>query len=690
MKEAATIKARRLASPWRRPVRAPRSERKRRLAFGALERRGLQQDYAQSVKSSILSYYQSQNSSRVASLTRGKLCDQAEVDARVAYYIATADADYAFNLAEIDAKEFALSMKLDLLAIWSRYVINQNWTYDTIKYGGYDSLTYSMIEPNHTYNIATAAFYGGAVTTIPTATSLDTVTIEGFSGTSPTQIANMSLATDALMWFGYNAYTLWSAFQNLNGALQSMSIKNAELEAESSKATAKSAYVSTYTTLYGAEAAAQLNDHDAALVAEHNAEKTLHLALMNATETAYNGELNAIVTNDATSAFVDYLNASIGHALTYARTAASAFGDLQIGNRQGRGASEVAWATNMKSLRNQYMTSATSALGDYAASLTDAYSDYVSAAFSALTTAESSYFNAFKTYSINALNEDSDYVHALYVAGKTRALARLDALIAELTANYAKEAELTGSRSDAYVQKTGAAQGCVYSTQFAEYRRGYSVTTATYSERNAYFDGIVSASNQIVALKNAADSEDASLATQNEATLTATKSANEATRENAEAAADDAYSLTVENAWKDAYLAQLALGVTLKDAYEATAATFNGALDAAAGDLRDAAFAAWDELDAEFEEYARILNYQDMRANLGLTVPADAFEDPIFFDFEVCFVAGTPILMADGSKKPIEEIQPGDVVLAADHLSPEGTPAPACVIMTRNTIRSRE
>ena len=93
MKEAPKTKARRLASPWRRPVRAPRSERKRRLAFGALERRGLQQDYAQSVKSSILSYYQSQNTSSVSSLTRGKLCDQAEVDARVAYYIATADAD---------------------------------------------------------------------------------------------------------------------------------------------------------------------------------------------------------------------------------------------------------------------------------------------------------------------------------------------------------------------------------------------------------------------------------------------------------------------------------------------------------------------------------------------------------------------------------------------------------------------
>ena len=125
----------------------------------------------------------------------------------------------------------------------------------------------------------------------------------------------------------------------------------------------------------------------------------------------------------------------------------------------------------------------------------------------------------------------------------------------------------------------------------------------------------------------------------------------------------------------------MALGVTLKDAYELTATTFNSAIETAASDLRDAAFAAWDELDSEFEEYARVLNYQDIRANSGLTVPADAFDDPIF-DFDVCFVAGTPILMADGTKKPIEEIQPGDLVLAADHLNPEESPAPARVVRT--------
>ncbi len=36
-------------------------------------------------------------------------------------------------------------------------------------------------------------------------------------------------------------------------------------------------------------------------------------------------------------------------------------------------------------------------------------------------------------------------------------------------------------------------------------------------------------------------------------------------------------------------------------------------------------------------------------------------------DAEVCFVTGTPILMTDGTSKPIEQIHPGDMVLSVDH-----------------------
>ncbi|MBR0226233.1 MAG: hypothetical protein IJL92_09270, partial [Thermoguttaceae bacterium] len=55
------------------------------------------------------------------------------------------------------------------------------------------------------------------------------------------------------------------------------------------------------------------------------------------------------------------------------------------------------------------------------------------------------------------------------------------------------------------------------------------------------------------------------------------------------------------------------------------------------------------------------------------------FTNPTF-DYEVCFVAGTPVLMADGSRRAIETLRPGDLVLAADQLNPESAPAPAKVV----------
>ena len=63
----------------------------------------------------------------------------------------------------------------------------------------------------------------------------------------------------------------------------------------------------------------------------------------------------------------------------------------------------------------------------------------------------------------------------------------------------------------------------------------------------------------------------------------------------------------------------------------------------------------------------------------GGEVEPDAFENPTE-DFEVCFVAGTQVLLADGSTKPIEQIRPGDKVLSSHHLTPEETPTSANVV----------
>ena len=88
---------------------------------------------------------------------------------------------------------------------------------------------------------------------------------------------------------------------------------------------------------------------------------------------------------------------------------------------------------------------------------------------------------------------------------------------------------------------------------------------------------------------------------------------------------------------------------------------------------------AWENfLDEPVNNY-QIYAHNQERINQGGTVENDVFENPTF-DYEVCFVAGTQILMADGSTKPIEQIRPGDQVLAADHLKPEEKPTAAKVV----------
>ena len=42
--------------------------------------------------------------------------------------------------------------------------------------------------------------------------------------------------------------------------------------------------------------------------------------------------------------------------------------------------------------------------------------------------------------------------------------------------------------------------------------------------------------------------------------------------------------------------------------------------------------------------------------------------DDLTAAFHHCFVRGTPVLLADGNRKPIEQIEVGDIVFAFDEL----------------------
>jgi RHS repeat-associated protein len=63
------------------------------------------------------------------------------------------------------------------------------------------------------------------------------------------------------------------------------------------------------------------------------------------------------------------------------------------------------------------------------------------------------------------------------------------------------------------------------------------------------------------------------------------------------------------------------------------------------------------------------------------SIVADSWGDvPASGEYEVCFAAGTRVLMADGTSKPIEEVQAGEMVLSAPEHDPEGKPEPKPVV----------
>ena len=390
--------------------------------------------------------------------------------------------------------------------------------------------------------------------------------------------------------------------------------------------------------------------------------------------TAFSGYLNAIRSADSTSNVLSYVTSSVGASITYASALANAYGDFQIANRQNklnattlsnprRAAyqADVVWAQQTKSLRNQYYSASGSVLSDYYASVTSAIATYNAAALDAELTAAQSYFNAERTFSQNVSEANSDYILANFNAAKSRALAYLTASVAELTANYAVEAQLADERADAYA---AALEDLLVELAAADLTKFETLSTL----KENFEDAIT-----------AANAADATLAALNEAELAAEKAQNAATASAAKTSADTTYNNAWRSAWNDAFLAALAESADLAASYDSINAALETALNAASLAYRDAAFGAWEDFLDEALELDNIYAHNQERINQGGTVANNVFENPTF-DYEVCFVAGTQVLMADGTTKPIEEIRPGDQVLAADHLNPEEKPAAANVV----------
>ena len=610
---------------------------------------GLETTLVSSYIEAFYDYFAARRSSTAAALNRAKGSDQAEIDARIAYYQAVESANCAQNVAVVASNADASRRKLQLLTAWGEYVVGAAWNVDN---PDYDAYSYSYMN-----------YYSTDLPTTQTATPSFGV----WSNNVPAQFAQVPIESmdNAVL---YHAPTLWNAFASLNASVVSMETKNAELQLDAAVANAASVYVSAYANGYDAETRAALNDAETQFHADIDAETALDDDLWSAQGTAFTGELTAIRNADTTSDLLSYVSSSVGASISYALSLANAYGDFQIANRQNklagttlfnprRGAyqADVAWAQQTKSLRNQYYSASGSAISGYYATVNSAIATYNAAALNAVLSAEQSYFNAERTFSQNALDAYFDYVLADFSASKNLALAYLTASVAEVTANYAHEAQLASARAAAYEEAVDALLSDLAAADLKKFE-----TLSTLQENFA-------------SAQSSANAADAALDSFNESALAAFQAQTAAAAETAKAEADAAYQNSWRSAWNDAFLEMLAETADLSSAYDSIGALTKTALETADLAYRAAAFGAWEDFLDEAFENNQIYAHQQERIDRGGTVANDVFENPTF-DYEVCLAAGTQILMADGSTKPIETIRPGDMVLAADHLNPESQP----------------
>ena len=264
-------------------------------------------------------------------------------------------------------------------------------------------------------------------------------------------------------------------------------------------------------------------------------------------------------------------------------------------------------------------------------------------------------------WSIFGLEET--YSDTMFGGEKTRTLATFAAHRAESEDNADIEKQGAKLIADASKAMAIEARGVidVLMAQLPDYTLAISAVSTATTQLNAIQNG-TSATN----FKNARQ-----IASESASTLiSSTKSANASARENTvnaaekaftwlETLANTAYSIGSMAAWTNYLTSATTAGISYADAMKAAGDAYTNTIDTAGKTLDE----AWCRLTGLYNDAINIINS-------GGTLPVGYFQGTGSTDVQVCFVAGTPILLSDGTSKPIEKIEIGDEVFARPHDNP--------------------
>ena len=422
------------------------------------------------------------------------------------------------------------------------------------------------------------------------------------------------------------------------------------------EADAELTFLNAYGTSARTEIVNSFSETRSDLNAQIAAGRTLNNSLWSLAQTA-NGTYTAAIQDDTSSEDIRaYLESSDNDDIDFEADLEGALGDFQVNWRQDRlsgmqqndpyytvYSDDLAYITQTNAARNSY----NSAMALKSKALNSTYytamSAYESSLLGAAITQNNAILDAAETRDKGRYSAEADYYDAVLDAQEDWTLAQFDALLEEMVNNATAEKAIYGS----YAQACAAALnsvGPIYGsgTDLLAY---FSVHSNPYAAIVSEFSGSVETE-----IENA-------------------HSANAADREEADEASRLAYEVA-DNAAYAAYVTALAqLETAYQTAVSAANAAFNTAAETAESVYTMTVTPALHQYEQDYEYLTSLYSQAVKIIEDGGTVSATYLTDDTI-SFTVCFVAGTPVLLADGTVKPIEEVRPGDMVLAADHLNP--------------------
>ncbi|MBQ3332705.1 MAG: hypothetical protein IJG83_04720, partial [Thermoguttaceae bacterium] len=486
--------------------------------------------------------------------------------------------------------------------------------------------------------------------------------------------AGVSLTTNSPVALGAVSQDQWNRITGAAYTLRNLKQGAADAKRQADEAAAWYDYVAGYTASGRAQAADELAAYQTSVQTELSAGQTLQTAYWDAGQSASTALNSALYAADSTGLQLDYLANTVTNQNTLDLGLTGAFGRFQTGWRQERlnsldvdspyyasFASDLSQISQISAARNNACAQDILAREGFYDTIFEKWGNYSETDLEESATYLSNVITASRTFSQTQYSLAAAYSQSITAAAVVNALDTIDAVIEELASNALAEKNARAAQYQGHADFVSA------HTQ---------ELTLTYSGGIESLFSYQVAPSTIQAQYTALGTTLASAA---QSSIDGAQTQNALIKESSLSLAEARYQQACHSALGLYLAGQLAAEASFTVSVNTAETLYRTAMDDASEEFDQAVIPAYHVLLDQTDRLNQLYGQAVGIINGGGSVSADYFSDPDT-ELEVCFAAGTRVLMADGTYKPIEQIHPGDKVLASDHTNPENAPIEATVV----------